>query len=115
MRAVEKAKSGLVFREMRGNPVQNNSNFMLMEVVNEIHKICRRSKPARRSEIARRLISPRTVEGMLRKGQEFDVREAGIVNVVGQEWRNFAIGQPPVAFLGHSPPGAQMNLIYRNW
>jgi len=75
MRSIEIAKTRLILWEMCRNPIQNHSNSVLMEMVHEIHEVAWRPKPAGRSEVAGRLVSPRTIEGMLHNWKQFNVRE----------------------------------------
>ena len=66
----------LIGREMRGHPIENHADAMLMQVVHQIHEILRRAVARGGREIAGGLISPRSVKRMLHDGQEFDVGEA---------------------------------------
>ena len=85
MRSVEVTKACLVFWKMRGNPIQNYADSSLVKVVDEIHEVVGRSEPAGGGEIAEGFVSPGTVEGVLHDGKKFDMREASVVDVIGEE------------------------------
>src|SRR5438105_717813 len=71
--AVEVAKPVLVFGEMRGYPVENDSDAALMQIVHQIHEIGWSTEPAGRGKIASCLVPPGAVEGMFADGKKFDV------------------------------------------
>src|SRR6516165_6986688 len=109
--SVKVTEAGLVFREMRRDPVQNHSDSLLMKVVDEIHEVVGRSKPAGGGKVADSLVSPGTIERMLHDRKQFHVRETRIVNVLGQKRSQFAVGEPAAILLGHSPPGSKVYFI----
>ncbi len=92
VRPVEIAEAGFILRKMRGNPIQDDADAVLMKIVDEIHEIRRRAEPAGRSKVADDLVSPRTIEGMLHDGQELDMRKTRVVDVIGQKRSHLAIG-----------------------
>ena len=75
MAAVESAEPMLVRREVRGDPVQNHANLVLMQLINQVHQILRRAIVAGRSEVSGRLVAPGPKKGMIHQWQEFYVRE----------------------------------------
>ncbi len=115
MRAVEITESGFVLRKMRGNPIQDDADPVLMKVVDQIHEIGWRAEPARRSKVTDYLISPRTIEGMFHNGHKLDMRKTCVVDVISQERSDLAISKPPVSLLGHTHPGAKVHLVNGNW
>ena len=84
-----------------------------MQRVDQRHEVVRRAEASRGREITDRLVAPTAVERMLRDRQELDVRVAHLGDVVGQPWRQLAIAQPAVLFLGQAHPGAEMDLVDR--
>ena len=84
MGPVEEPDPVLIVREMRRDPVQNDPNPGLVKAVDQVHEVLRRPVAAARSEVARGLIAPRAVEGMLHQGKKLDVREAQSAQVLGQ-------------------------------
>ena len=114
MRAVKVGQAVLVGREMRGHPVQDDTDTTLMQVIDEIHEILRRAEAAGRCEIPCRLVAPRAVEGMLRDGQKLHVCEAQFVDVIGERLRHFAVAERAAGFLRNAPPRAHVHLIDRH-
>src|SRR5690606_7854429 len=71
----------------------------------------RRPVTRRRREITDALVAPRPVERMLHHGQELDVCEPHLRDVVGEGLRDLAIAEPsPVV---PPPPRAEMHLVDR--
>src|ERR1700683_3564256 len=64
VRPVEITEPRFILRKMRGNPIQDDADIMLMKIVDEVHEIGRRAEPAGRGEVTDNLISPGTIEGM---------------------------------------------------
>src|SRR5262249_50804254 len=93
MRTIEPGEPVTIGREMRWHPVQNHSESLLMKVVDEVHEVLRRAVAGCRRKIARGLISPGTVEGMLCDRHELDMREGKIAQVFGQSMRKLAVIQ----------------------
>src|SRR6266436_1864013 len=114
MRSVEVTEACFIFRKMRWDPIEHYADSMLMKIVDEVHEVVRRSEPAGGSEIAEGLVSPGTVEGVLHYGKQFDVRETCVVNVIGKERGQLAIGEPAVVLLQCAFPGAEMPFIERS-
>ncbi len=114
MSAVEVSKAVPVGREVRRDPVENNRQIVLVQVVDQVHEILRRSVTRRRSEVSRGLISPGTVERMLHDREQFDVGESQLVHVVGEAGRDLAVGEGTVVLFGDAHPGAEVNLVDRH-
>ena len=96
---------------MGRNPVHNDGNAVLMQGVDEEHKVLWGSVSAGGSEVADGLISPRSVEGMFRNGKELDMGESHLFHVFRQDRSHFPVRQKAVVFFGDSSPGTQMNFI----
>src|SRR5580693_7324242 len=111
VRAIELREAEGVPWEMRGSPVQKNSDAGLVAAVDKLHEFSGRAVAARGGEVANRLIAPGAVEGMLHNGEKFDVRVAQIFDVGNELVAEFAIGEPAIAFLGDAAPGAEVNFV----
>ncbi len=111
VRAVEVGESVGVGREVRRNPVEDHADAVLVQVVDQVHEILRRAVARSGREIAGGLVSPGAVERMLHHGQELDVGEAQLADVVGQAGRGFAVGQRAVVLFGDAHPRAEMDFV----
>ena len=77
---------------MRGNPIQDDADPLLMKIIDQIHEIGRRAEPAGRSKVTDDFVSPRTIEGMLHDGEKLDMRKTRVMDVIGQKRRHLAVG-----------------------
>ncbi len=111
MRAVELGEAVRVIWEMRGSPVQENSDSRLVKPVHEVHKILRRAVTAGRREITDRLIAPGAVERVLHHRHQLDVRVAHFFYVGNQPVGKLGIREPARSFLHHPAPGTQVDLV----
>src|SRR5690349_11439608 len=118
MRSIEVAESRSIFGEVRGNPVQENANTLLMHIIDEELKIFWCPIAARRCIIARHLVAPRSIKGIFRDGQEFDMCKTQMLDVSRQLYRQLTIGQEAIFFrvalamsFGNMLPRSQVNLI----
>src|ERR1700730_17590555 len=102
--AVEEGEAVAVGREVRWDPVENDRDAMLVQIVDEVHEILRRAVTRRRSEVTCGLISPGTVERMLHDGEQFDVRESELIHVVGETRRDLAISKRTIVLFGDAHP-----------
>ena len=84
VRSVELRERVLVIREMRRHPVEDDPDATLVQVIDERHEALRRSIARRGRKVARCLISPRPVEGVLHQWQQLDVGEPAPFDMVGQ-------------------------------
>ena len=98
MGAVKFVKSVTVFGKMGGNPIHNNRNAGLMELVNKITKIIRITETAGGSKHTDNLVPPGTVKRMLGHRQKFNMGEAHIYDVRHQMIGQLTIGQIFVVF-----------------
>ena len=83
-----------------------------MHDFDEVHEILRRAIACGRREICGRLISPRSIERVLRYRHEFYVREAQGRSVFSERVRNLPVRQH--ALIVAPPPRAQMHLVDRH-
>src|SRR5258707_10089965 len=104
MRTVEICQAVRVGGEVRRNPVEYDSDVVLMQVIHQVHEILRRTVTRCRSEVTGGLVSPGSVERMLHDGKKFDMREAEFARVFGQTGRDLAISQGAIMLFGYAHP-----------
>ncbi len=112
--AVELREAMRIVGEMARHPIENDAKPGTMAGVDQRRKIRRAAEPARRRELSGRLIAPGAVERMLGDRQELHMREVQVADIGRKLVRKLAIGEPAAAFLGPSPPGAEMHFIDRD-
>ncbi len=111
MGAVEEAEGVLVGREVRRDPIEDDADPLLMQVIDQVHEVLGRAETGGRREVARGLITPGASEGMLHHGQELYMSEAQPLHVVRQPRREFSIREGTVALARIAHPGAVVNLV----
>ena len=93
-----------IFREVRGNPIDDHPDTMSMAMIDKVHEIFWSSVSAGCSKVANRLIAPRASERMLRDRHQFYVREVHLLAVLHQLVSNFTVVHPTVhAMLALAP------------
>jgi hypothetical protein len=110
-RTVETTETMLVGGEMRGHPVNDDAQSGRVAGTDEVAETGRVTMARGRGVKPQGLVTPRTIEGMLRYRQQFQMRESQIDHI-----RNQRFGQPlPVrkAAIVRATPGGQMHLINR--
>ena len=112
--AVEEAGAVLVGREVGGHPVQDDPDAVLVQVVHQKHEILGGAVAAGGREVAGGLVTPGAVKGVLHDRHEFHVGKAQALDVLGQQGRQFPVGEEAVALFRHPPPGAQVHLVDRH-
>ena len=103
-----------VIGKVRWHPIEDHANAVLVQGVNEIHKILRRAIAPCGSKEAGDLVAPGPIEGMLHDGQEFDMRKSQALHVLGQPGGQLAIAEGTVVLLRHPAPGTQVHLVNRH-
>ena len=103
-----------VVRKMRWHPVQDDTDVVLVQIIDQVHEVLRRSEARAGSVVAGDLVSPRAEERMLHHRQQFDVSESHVVHVVGQLGRELAVTQRAIAFFRHAHPRSQMHFVGRD-
>ncbi len=83
MRAVEKAESMAISREVRRDPVQDDPDVMAMQFVDQKHQVLRRTIISGWSKVSRSLVAPGTEEGMIHDREKLHMGEAHPLNVRG--------------------------------
>src|SRR4051812_20094391 len=110
-RTVEMRQSVNVRREVRRNPVDDDADARFVTTVDEARKGFRRAESRRGSELAQRLVTPRTAERMLRNRQQLDMGEAHTRDIRNEALANLV----PVQFLVvlATQPGAGVQFVDR--
>jgi len=80
-----------VFREVRRNPVEDDTYPALVHVVHEVHEVLWRAVATGGRKIARHLIAPGAVEGMLRDRHQLDMRVPELLEIGRKLMRERAI------------------------
>ena len=107
--AIKICQAKRVRREMRRNPINDNSNARRM---GRIHKTCKSLRVAKargRCIEAGRLIAPRRVIGVFGDGQQLDMGEPQVTHIVHKIACQFIIAQKPGAIF--FAPGSQMHFV----
>ncbi len=81
---------------MRRHPVKDHADAFPMEIIDHIHKVFRRAVARGRGIVARDLIAPRSVEGMLGDPHQLDVGIAEVLDVIGRPLGELPICVKPV-------------------
>ena len=92
--AVEEREPVLVAREVGRDPVEDDADPGIVQLVDERHEVGRRAVPRGRREVASGLVAPRPVERMLHDREQLDVREPGLLHVLDQARRDLAVRAP---------------------
>ena len=111
MRAVEEGEAVSVARKVRRSPIEEDAEAGLVAAINKFHEVCGRAESAGGGEIAKGLIAPRTVVGMLHDGEQFDVGVAKAFHVGNELVGEFAVAEPAIAIFRDAPPRAEMNFV----
>ena len=99
MGAIKEAQPVLISGEMRGHPVQNHANSLLVQIVNKIHEVLRRAIAAGGSEVSCGLVSPGAIEGMLHDGQKLHMGKSHLLDIFSELRCQFTVGEETVGFL----------------
>ena len=114
MRSVERGECPVVAREVGGHPVEDHADAALVQPVDEVTEVVGGAEARGGSVVARHLVAPRAVEGMLHHGQELDVCEAEIRDVVGELVGELAVAQRTVVLERVPPPRAEVHFVDRD-
>jgi len=83
-RAVEVAQTVGVLAEVGGHPVEDDGHALLVHLVHKVHEVLGRAVAARRGKVARDLIAPGRVEGILGDGHQLHAVVAEVRHVCRQ-------------------------------
>ena len=111
--AVEVRQTMGVLGKMGRNPIQDDANLLLMQVIDQIHKILRAAVAGGGRIVAGHLIAPGAVEGMLRDAHQLHMGVPHLQHIICQ-----LMGQLPVIIIpvligtmGMLLPRTRMHLI----
>ena len=105
--AIKVGERKLVFGEMAGNPVHDHPDSRLVQFIYQIAEIIGSTIAGRGRIVAALLVTPGTIEGMLRNWHHFYVSKAHIFDIGNQ-----IVSQIPI--VGVIRPGSDMHLIDRH-
>ena len=107
--------------KVRGHPVKQNTNALLVHVAHEVLKVLRRTETACRGIVTRGLISPRAIVGIFSNRQQFNVGKSHIFDICCQGDCQLPIGHETIFLYSardmtfrNMPPGSQVDLINRD-
>ena len=111
---IEAGQRPVVAREVRRHPIEDHSDSLAVQVIDELLEVVRGAETRGRREVAGHLIAPRARERMLHHRHQLHVREAKIADVGGQLVSQLQVAQRPVALHGVQPPRPQVDLVDRH-
>ena len=91
------------------HPIQDHADAVLVTVIDKIHEVLGRAVAAGGREVTDGLIPPGFIQRMLHDGQQLEVREAHLADVVDQLFGEFAVAQQTVAFA--ASPGTEVDFV----
>ena len=113
-RAVEAGEREVVAREVRGHPVEDHAEPVLVQAVDEGLEVVGRAVARRGREVAGHLVAPGAAERVRHHRQQLDVREAHVERVGGELVGQLEVGQRAVALHRVQPPRAEVDLVDRD-
>ena len=93
--AIKESQSMGVLREMTGNPVDDHADAFSVAAVHERSEFIGCSVAAGRGIPTRHLISPGTIEGVLRDRHHLDVGESPVLHIRNQSISELGVGEQP--------------------
>ena len=111
--AVEVRQTMGVLGKMGRNPIQDDTNLLLMQVIDQIHEILRAAMAGGGRIVAGHLVTPGTVEGMLRDAHQLHMGITHLMDIIRQRVCQLPIVIIPVLIgtMGMLLPGARMHFI----
>ena len=101
--AVEHGEREPVGREMGRHPVEQHTDSIAVQHVDEVPEIVRAPEPGRGLEEAGDLIAPRTGERVLHDREELDVGEAHRPRILGERLGHLPVVQRPTLIVVPTP------------
>ena len=108
---VEEAESVFVVGKVRWDPIQDDADPSLVEVVDEIHQVLRSAVAPGWGKVAGDLVPPGTEEGVVHDREQFHVGKVHLLDIVGQLGGQLAITEGPVPLIHDPHPGAQVQFV----
>ncbi len=103
-----------ILREVRRHPVQDNADLVLVQVVDHVLEILRRSIAGGRCIVARDLIAPGSIQRMLGNADQLDMGISHVLDVLGDAFSKLTVVVEALRILltvGMLHPGARVHLI----
>ena len=113
-RPIEAGQRPVVARKVRRHPIEDHSDSLAVQVIDELLEVVRGAETRGGREVAGHLIAPRARERMLHHRHQLNVRKAKIGDVRGQLVSQLQVAQRPVALHGIEPPRPQVDLVDRH-
>jgi hypothetical protein len=101
----------LITREVARHPVEDDADALLVELVDQVHEALGRAEAAGGGEVAGGLVPPGAVERVLHDGEELDMGEAAVGEVLRQHLGELFVGVGAAAVGGAELPGADVHLV----
>ena len=98
--SVEAREREVVAREVRGHPVEDHADAVLVHPVDELAQLVGGAPAGRGREVAGHLVAPRARERVRHHRQQLDVGEAHVVGVGRQLVGQLEVGQRPLGLAG---------------
>jgi hypothetical protein len=112
--SIEECEPVGVFREVGGDPVDENPDSLPVATVDEGHEILRGAVTGSWCEKPERLIPPRAVKRMLRDGEKLDVRIPHLPDVGDEIVRQFPVRKITGAFPSLPLPRPEVDFVDRD-
>ncbi len=112
--AVEVSEAVGVGREVRRHPVDDHADAALVQSVDHLHQVLGAPVTGGRGEVARRLVAPRAVEGVLHHGQQLDVGEPVRQHVLGERVGELDVVREAVPGRRQAAPRPEVHLVDRH-
>ena len=103
---VKSGKAVGVGAKTAGHPVHDHADASLVARIDKVHELLRIAVARRGGVVAGRLVAPGTVEGMLHKRHDLDMRIAHVAHVVHELHRQVVVGVKLAALRGEGIHGA---------
>src|ERR1043166_527465 len=102
--AVKSPECKSVFGKMRGHPIHDYANAVLVKMIDEKAQVVRRSIPRGRCIVSTDLITPRWPIRVFFQRQEFDMCKSICQNVAGKLRCDLAVGERTIFFFSNPAP-----------
>ncbi len=109
--AVELRQAPGVAREVRGHPVEDHADAVLVQAIGERPEAVGLAEARRHREVRGHLVAPRAAERVAHHRQQLDVREAHVLDVGGQLVGELGVVQRAVVLERVQAPRAEVDLV----
>ena len=113
--AVKAAEGVRIFREVGWNPVQDDSDFVLVAEIDKVTELVRRAVTARWGVVTCHLVAPGFVERVFGDGQKFYVRVAHFLEVGNEAFGKFVPVEETVGVCRVAAPGTGVDFVNVHW